>query len=34
VNTPAEQFVGDWSDTANLLLKDLYREPFVIRDTV
>jgi len=34
VNAPAEQFVGDWSDTANLLLKDLYREPFVIRDTV
>ncbi len=34
VDAPAERFVGDWSETANLLLKRSYREPFVIRDKV
>ena len=34
VDSPAERFVGDWSETANLLLKRSYREPFVIRDKV
>lgn len=34
VDAAAERFVGDWSETANLLLKRDYREPFVIREKV
>jgi predicted dehydrogenase len=29
-----ERFAGDWSDYANLLVRQEYREPFVIRDRV
>jgi predicted dehydrogenase len=34
VDPRLERFVGDWSDSANLLVKGTYREPFVIREKV
>lgn len=34
VDAQAERFVGEWSETANLLIKGSYREPFVIRNKV
>lgn len=34
VDAQAERFVGEWSKTANLLIKGSYREPFVIRERV
>jgi hypothetical protein len=34
VDAKSERFVGEWSETANLLIKGSYREPFVVPDKV